>query len=340
MRNWIVYFLFCTSLVLGSEIHLKERVEKAKNGDYIVVEAGKTLTLFVLRANTGSSIIFEEISAPLQNLKNRPTSWSDWIKAKAPGHTSWSMTEVDLKNGEILECYSFSRSSWVRLSQQESLFATLLHLPMKPIDPKDQRKIGPPPMDGETDHRKVWVPPLVFEGKKIEDVAFEAFAVRWPEDGTELSGREAILYFDKEKRSHLPFWIQMETAHVTAALRTVDSGKNLASIYRSLPRRVPEFIGSPQYTKNGLKLSLKSPKYYRQFELFAVDVTTRQKQICPITHSLLENNEESLTVEIDRDELDQILQPNHRYNWLIVPTGHSESYTQSNKSFVWTPKTP
>lgn len=338
MQKWIICFFLCTSVLFGVEARLKERIEKAKTGDYVVVEAGKTVTLLAIRANNGSTLIFEEISAPLQNLKKLPTSWSDWIKAKAPGHTSWSMTELDLKTGQILECYSYSRSSWVKLSQQESLFASLLLLPMKAVPQKELRRIGPPPLDGEADHRKVWIPPLVFEGNKIENVSFEAFGVTWPQDGSELANKDAILYFDKEKRSPLPFWIQIETSHLTAALKTVDSGKNLASIYRSLPRRVPEFIGMPQHTKNGLKLTLKSPKYYRQFELFAVDVTNKQKQLCPINHSLTEINEELLTVEIDREELEENLQADHRYTWLIVPAGHSESYTQSTKPFAWNSK--
>lgn len=335
MKNWLLCFLFSSTLIFGAEFRLKERMEKAKAGDYIVTEANKMITLLSLRSVTPSSLIVEEISAPLQNLKKRPTSWPEWVKAKAPGHTSWSMVEIDLQNGQVIECYSFSRSSWVHLSQKESLLATLIHTPMKKIASEKRRKIGPPPMEGEMDVRKIWNPPLVYEGRKFETGQFDAYETTWPNDGTELANQQVSLYFDKEKKSPFPYWIQVETSHATAALRTIDSGKNLPIMYRNLPRRVPEFVGTPIKTEKGLKLSLKSPKYYHQFELFAIDVTTKEKQIFPMTHSLLEGKDEFLTLEIDEEELQETLEPNHRYTWLLVPVGHSESYTETSKPFVW-----
>jgi hypothetical protein len=337
MKNWFLCFLLCSSVIFGAEFRLKERLEKAKSGDYIVTEAGKMITVLAIRANTANSVILEEISAPVANLKKMPSSWPEWVKAKAPGHTSWSMIEIDLRSGEVLECYSFSRSAWLQVSQNESLIATLLHLPMKNIDSDRRKKIGPQPMEGEMDIRKVWNPPLVFEGQKVENVHFDVYETTWPKDGTELSNQIVSLYFDREKRFPLPFWVQVETSHATAALRTIDSGKNLPSPYRNLPRRIPEFVGHAQKTENGLRLSLKSPKYYRQFELFAIDITTKEKQICPVTHSLVRGEEEFLTIEIDREDLKESLEPDHRYTWLLVPIGHSESYTESHKPFVWTP---
>jgi hypothetical protein len=82
---------------------------------------------------------------------------------------------------------------------------------------------------------------------------------------------------------------------------------------------------------------LKSPKYFRQFDLFAIDVTTREKELCPIAHSLAIGKEDCLSIEIPEDELNKVLKPDHRYTWLIVPTGHSESYTETMKPFVWEP---
>jgi hypothetical protein len=337
MKLWLFFTLVCSSFLFGAEFHLKERLEKAKNGDYVVMEANKMITILAIRAKTQQTFILEEITAPLQNLKKMPASWAEWVRAKAPGHTSWSMVEIDLKNAQVLECYSFSRSSWVQLSQKESLFATLLDLPMKPIDASKRKKIGPSPMEGEPDIRKVWNPPLVFEGKKVDNALFDVFETEWPDDGSELSNKELSVYFDREKRFPLPFWIQLETSHATVALRTIDSGKNLPIMHRNLPRRVPEFIGLPQKIENGLRLSLKSPKYYRQFELFVIDVTTKEKQIYPLTHTLIHADEEFLTLEVSDDDLNQTLQQDHRYTWLVVPLGHSESYTESIKPFVWNP---
>ncbi len=335
MRKYFLSFLLGFALLSGADFRLQERMQKAKSGDYVITEINKMVTLLTVRSLTADTLVLEEITAPLQNLKKLPASWPEWVKAKAPGHTSWSMLEIDLHNGQVVECYSFSRSAWIHLSPKESLFATLLHLPMKRLDPAHRRKIGPPPLAGEPDFRKIWDPPLVFEGQKLENVSFDVLEATWPSDGSELAGQDVCLYFDREKRFPFPFWIQVETSHATAALRTIDSGKNLPAVYRALPRRVPEFIGQPQKTEKGLRLSLKSPKYYRKFELFAVDITTREKQIFPLTHSLIRGDEEFLTLEIDQDELAKTLQSDHRYTWLLVPQGHSESYTESPKSFLW-----
>lgn len=335
---WLLSFLLCSFLLMGGEFRLKERIEKAKSGDYVVTEANKMVTLLAIRSISPTTLLLEEISAPLQNLKKRPASWPEWVKAKAPGHTSWSMIEIDLQTSQILECYSFSRATWVHLSQNESLFATLLDVPLLSIDPTRQRKIGPPPMEGEPDLRKTWTPSLVFEGQKIEGARFEVFETTWPKDGSEMSGQAVCLYFDQDKRFPFPYWVQVETSHATAALCTIDSGKNLPAVHRTLPRRIPEFIGNPQKTQSGLRLSLKCPKYYRQFELFAIDVTHKEKQICPITHSLVQGDEEFLTLEIDQEELKQNLQSDHRYTWLLVPTGYSESYTESHKPFIYLPQ--
>lgn len=338
MKKWILCFLATSSFLFGGEFYLKDRFQKARPGDYIVTEANKMVTVLAIRSMTPQTMILEEISAPLQNLKKIPESWADWVRAKAPGHTSWSMTEIDVTTGQVLECYSFSRASWIQLSSKESLLATLLHLPLKTIDPDKRRRIGPPPSPDEADYRKEWNPPLVYEGKKIEHALFDVFETLWPQDGTEMAGKTVSLYFDKEKKFPLPYWIQIDASAATASLRTIDGGKSLPSPYRCIPRRVPEFIGAPQKSEKGIRLSLKSPNYYCEFELFAIDVTSREKQIHPISHSLVRGEGEFLSVEIKEEDLSEILQPDHRYTWLLVPAGHSESYTESVKPFLWTPK--
>lgn len=341
MKVWFLGFILISAAVFANPPYrMKERLERAKMGDYVVTEAGKMITILSIRSISSNSLVLEEISAPLQNLKKRPDSWSDWVKANAPGHTSWSMLEIDPKTGQLLECFSFSRSAWIQLSQKESLIATLLFLPMKKISSENQRKIGPPPMPGEPDFRKIWVPPLVFEGKKLESPHFEVFQTIWPEDDSDLSGQEVTLYFDEDKHLPFPFWIQVQASHATAALRTIDSGKNLPIIHRKIPRRVPEFIGLPRKTEDRLLLNLKSPKYYKQFELYAIDVTSKEKQIFPITHSLIEGEDEWKTVAIELDELESILKLDHRYTWLLVPVGYSDSYTETAKPFLWTQDPP
>jgi hypothetical protein len=340
MIRWFLSLCLLASTAIAaapfsSQFPLRDRLEKATSGDFIVFEANKTITLLAIRSISEHSMILEEISAPA--MKKKPNSWAEWIQAKAPGHTSWSMIEIDLQNKQVLECYSFSRSAWLSQSPQDSFLATLLHLPVTPIAPHNLRRIGSPPPDG-VDHRQIWKPPLFINGEQIENATFQAFEAVWPQDNSELAGKTVSLYFDREVKSPLPCWIQVDTGNITASLRAIDSGHKLPlSPYRSMPRRVPEFLSAPVKSKNGLRFSIKSPKYYKSFELFAVDVTSREKQIHLVTHSIVPGEGETLTLQVALEELAQVLQPNHKYTWLIVPTGHNSSYTEFQKPFTWIP---
>ncbi len=314
---------------------LKDRLKNAKIGDFFVAESNKMISILAIRSITPHSVILEEITIPSQSLNPRPTSWSDWIKKRAPGHTSWAMIEIDLQSHQLLEHYSFTRSAWMQLTSQDSLIPTLLGLPLAAVPETALRRIGPPPQEGEPDFRKIWKPPLVINGLPMANVEFSVYEANWPQDGSQLSGNKVSLYFDRSNHTPFPIWIQVDTSHATASLRVIDAGKSLPALHRGMPRRVPEFIGTPQKTESGMRLSLKSPKYYRSFELFAVDVTTREKQILPVTHSLIDGDGEILQIEIDQEELQTMLKPDHRYTWLLVPNGHSESYTESPKPFLW-----
>jgi len=335
------YFLFFAYALLGVghalSSPLLDHLGQAKNGDFVVLEANKTITLLVIRSANEHSLILEEISAP--PLKNTPISWAEWMQKRAPGHTSWSMMEIALKDQEILEAYSFSRAAWISTAPKDSFLATLLHLQLTPLPKEKLRRIGSPPLEGELDLRTVWTPPLVVEGKQTKPVVFDAYETIWPEDGSELAGKAIHLYFDCEGHSPLPYWVQIDTGQITATLRAIDSGHGLPpSCYRALPKRVPEFLGAPIKTKNGgLRFTLKTPKYYKEFELFAIDTTTSEKQIHQLHHLVTPNRNESVTLEIDVEELNNQLQPNHTYTWLVIPTAHNASYSELTKPFLWLP---
>ena len=325
------------------EFPLLKRLKKAKAGDFLVLEANKTITLLAIRSLTDQSLVLEEISAPSAKVNlNSPTApgaatfWSKWIQNKAPGHTSWSMIEIDLAQNRILECYSFNRNSWLSQSPQDSFLATLLHLGLTPVHQMERRRVGPAPQEGEMDRRLIWNPPLIVDGKKIDQAISDAYEAEWPQDGSELSGKMISLYFDQGEQLLLPCWIQIDTGQITASVRAIDSGHKLPiSPHRSMPRRIPEFIGSPLKTKNGLRISVKSPKYYKQFELFAVDVTTKDKQIHLINHSLAVGPGDTLNLDIETSELQQVLLPDHKYTWLLVPSGYSGSYSEMPRPFTW-----
>lgn len=313
---------------------LKEILSHAKRGDYIVAESGKMLTLISIQSITSKSILIEEISAPLKNIKADITSWQNWVKNKAPGASSWSVLEMDLENGQILDCYSFTRNAHVQISQKESLLATLFQLPLKTVQSEKRRRIGPTPMPGEGDFRKLWLPSLVIEGKKIQNPQFNVYETTWPNDQSELDGRQVTLYFDQEMRIPLPVWIDIETSHVNGRIQVIDSGKNLISPQRSIPRRFPQFMNDIKKTDEGVVLSLMSPKYFRDFALFAIDISDKEKEILPIPSISTERNGEIVTIKINQRDLTS-LQEKHRYQWLIVPIGFDESYSATSKTFIY-----
>lgn len=293
------------------------------------------ITVLSIQAISPSSLVLEEISVPIKNLKTRPDSWNHWIRSKAPGHTSWSMIEIDRSSGNILECYSFTRDAWIQLTPHESLIATLLTLPLKRVPLDQRKKIGPAPQPGELDTRKIWNPSAVVEGRKKDNIQFDVFETVWPQDGSALSGNTVQLYFDQDADCPLPFWIQIETTHAQLTFRAVDTGKHLKSPFRRLPRRPPQFIGHPQKTKNGLRLVLKSPLYFKHFDLFAIDVTSNERQICPIFYSLIERKNELLVLDILEEELKQVLEQDHSYKWLAIPSNHTECYAETTKPFKY-----
>ncbi len=204
---------------------LQTVLSRGEKGDYIVAESGKLFTLIHIRAIDANKIVLEEISAPT---KNKPTqSWAGWVRQKAPGHSSWSILEMNLQTGQITDCYSFSKNAHIQISPKESLLATLLQLPLKPVSSQERRRVGPPPLQGESDFRKLWTPPLIFEGKAVIDPQFSVFQTTWPNDDSELGGRQITLYFDQKMRIPLPLWIDVETSHMTFRFHVIDSGKNL-----------------------------------------------------------------------------------------------------------------
>lgn len=205
---------------------LQTFLSQGEKGDYIVAESGKLFTLIHIRAIVAhKKIVLEEISAPIKNLPKK--SWGAWVQEKAPGHSSWSILEIDLESGKILDCYSFSKNAHIQISQKESLFATLLSLPLKPVQLQERRRIGPAPLPGESDFRKLWHPPLIFEGKPVANAEFNVFQTHWPNDDSELTGRQVTLYFDQKMRVPLPLWVDVETSHITFHFHVIDSGKYL-----------------------------------------------------------------------------------------------------------------
>lgn len=312
---------------------LKENLLKAEEHTYIVTEWEQTLTLIALRPSEPGTLTVEEISIPSYLAPPAPISWSRWIEQGAPHHTSWSMIEFDTATGDVRECYSFSQARWMTLSKQESLLSTLLDLPLTPEPAQALRHIGPPPLQDEPDHRKLWIPPFHFNEQLIPLHSVDVFSATWPQDNSPLAGEKILLYFDPHRRSLFPFWIQIETAHISIAIQVRASGSHLTSLYSSLPKRTPHFLGPSESIDGGIRFKLFSPKYYTRFHLFAIDTDKNQRDILEMPHITTCIQSELLHLEIEQTSLQEILKPGHTYTWLLIPINREDCFTESPEPF-------
>lgn len=238
LRKWNFekILLLILVLLIFSSFTLKERLPSTKAGDFIVTQQSKHFSILFIRSLNSSHLELEEITAPLSALKSIKNNWQTWIDQKAPHHTAWVVYTIDLHSNKIKECYSFDRKGWIAIDDRESFITALLSLPLKPMDLSQRKRIGPPPIEGETDRRALWSPPVVIEGKKMNKPSIEVYSAEWPKDETLLSQAKLELYFDAQRSSFLfPCWIEIKTTHYAQNCRVLDSGINLHSFHKFLP---------------------------------------------------------------------------------------------------------
>jgi hypothetical protein len=227
----MMIFFYLMTLPLAA-ISFRDFLMQGKEGDYVVGKSGKTTSLLHIHHIDEHSVFIEEIATA-----SPPPSWKEWVSHKAPGHTSWVILELDLETGKAKRCYSFSKGAYIQV--EASLLATLMQQPLLPVSWEQQRRIGPSPLPGEMDVRKIWKPSLVFEGKKVDAPQFEVFT-------TEVDGNKITLYFDQEKRVHLPYWVEAETPHMRFRFHSIESGCGLRSPYHAWGRKMPEEMSYPK----------------------------------------------------------------------------------------------
>jgi len=332
MIKRLIFFYFLVSSSLCFAFSIKDRLANSLEGDYLVAKHGKTITLIRIAKNANDKVLLEEISAPISLVKEK--DWPTWVSEHAPGHTSWIMYEIDLISSNILESYSFSRGAWLKPNNEENLLISLSKLTLKKVPLERQKKIGPPPLDGETDHRRSWTPPMIIHHEKVEKPEFDILQTKWPDDQTELSGKEIQLYFDKKKEFFFPFWIEVLTDHIALTLKVIDAGHNLSSPKKDIPRRPLEFLSKPKKTKSGVILILRRPVYYNKIQLFTVLQENKVKKVIEIPFKEVSLQGEKLIIEVSNETLKNHLEKNHYYKWIIKPSG-SKTISELREPFYF-----
>lgn len=339
-KKCLLFILFCLCFkrIDSAETHyLQEKFRHASPGEYIVTVYENTCSLLILRSLSSDILILEEISVPLSQLNLKTIKWSAWLSQKAPGHTAWTLYEIDLKKGQVIECFSYSKNGWIYLENQEQFFAKLLTLPFLSVSDSEKKKIGPSPAAGETDHRKIWNPPLVIEGKKIDKPSFDVLRTRWPDDSSPLALCHIDLYFDAS-HPHFPFpyWIEVQSPHYAFKMRSIESGHNLTSpMALQVPRRPPVLLGPAQKTQTIWTIPLRAALYHEAVHLFAIDLSEPHPPIS-IPHRLeRQSHTEQTSLLIHTSDLKNLLNPHHRYRWAILSDKTPSVYVNSEETFTW-----
>ncbi|MCH9611752.1 MAG: hypothetical protein S4CHLAM102_02250 [Chlamydiia bacterium] len=318
---------------------LKEQLEKAPVGDYIVTQINKTYSVIAIHSIEAGRVIFEEIDIPQANLKQVKSDWKKWVEVGAPGHSNWMMYEVDLNQGSINECYSFTRMCWVKWNEIDSFLINLLPLALQKVPPSQQKKIGPAPIDPSFDNRRVWKPKLTLEGKKQPKVNFDVYRVEWPSDETLLSNKQIDLYFTDESAPFaLPYWVQIgDGSGATFVVQGVEIGHDLSSPQTQMPKRIPEFVGSIHLGESVISTQISTPHYFKRFHLHLIDLDRTQDLpiSIPFEMKTKEQGRDLHELNISLDAIRDKLIEGHHYSFIMsvddAPYFSFESYDQ----FLW-----
>ena len=327
---------FCAEVV-GAPFSLREKYKQAQAGNFIVTEQDHTYSLLFIREVTEDHLLLEEIAVPDSQIALNKMSWLGWVKAKAPGHTSWTLYEIDAHTSELIEAFSYSKRGWLYLDETQQFLSKLLSLPLTQLGSAERKKIGPQPSTAEADRRAVWNPPLILEGKKQSKPQFDVWKGIWPEDGTPMSKCAVELYFSKLNETFpFPYWIEVKSPHYTFKMRTVDSGTGIISPYNGpIPHRPPQFTGHTKKTEKGYRITLESPLYYKTFHLYAIDLNDPVRKTISIPHQINRlPKSETVHLDISLEQVAERLTSQRHYQWVIIPEEDGRVYVESDEIFV------
>ncbi len=234
------FWLFCFVLIsltsdLSAEryyLQLRDNLQNAEPGDYIVTAQGKNYSLLHIYSKTDQTLTIEEISIPASKIPKSNFSWSTWIMNQAPGHTSWVLYTLDLNSGNFIHFYALTRGKWYEMTPPDNFLSMLLNVRFDFIPPDQRRRIGITLRTGPYDKRPYWEPHMVVNGQTVEGVRFDAWRTTWPKDGSELAGKTIEVYLPEEGLNYpayFPYWLQISGVIGSAKIRIVDSGTGLTS---------------------------------------------------------------------------------------------------------------
>ncbi len=227
MINKILLLIMLLTQPLAS-LSIKDYLKNGKPGDFIVVEQNKSLNLIRIDSLKGSILILEEILLTKNKKQKNSFAWENFFLNNSEACTSWNKITIDMKNDEILGCYSVTKNVNISLNKEDSFLISLLSSQLHQVLDENRKKIGQIPSDG-VDTRKNWNPPLIFDGKKIIGGCFDVFTINFTKNDSLLSNKHLEIYFNKDDKSFpFPYWIQItDDLNLSLKIKICDSGRNL-----------------------------------------------------------------------------------------------------------------
>lgn len=237
MSSSLRYFIAIMTLLIGQYSHLhaevmvlRNNLQEARVGDYIVVSTNKTNTLTLISGRHNQFLTIEEISIPEKRTPSQ-MNWKGWIYQNAPGNSSWVIYDLELQSGQITRYYSFTKRGWFNIPERDNFLSKLLNLKFMPIPDYQRKKVGLLSGAGP-DGRRYWQPKMIFEGKQVNNVRFDAWKTTWPNDGSDMAGRTVEVFLPQENQlypAYFPYWLQVSGVVGKARIRIIDSGRGLIS---------------------------------------------------------------------------------------------------------------
>jgi hypothetical protein len=222
--------LFSPYVQSSESLFLRDNLKRANRGDYLVISFNKTDTLMNISDKNKGVLTIEEIAIPESLRRKYSSGWRRWVEEGAPGHTSWTMYDIDISSGSMLRYYSFSKRGWFEIPEGDNFLFKLLNLRLIKLPESARKKIGSNPSG--IDFRQLWQPPMIVDGRLVKGVLFDAWRTNWVKDGSELSGKTIEVYLPQDNQkypAYFPYWLQVSGVIGKTKIRIIDSGTHLKS---------------------------------------------------------------------------------------------------------------
>jgi hypothetical protein len=330
MKKFLILFLLLFSFGFCQNLSFKDKLKEAHKGDFIVFEFNKFYSALCVFDIENENIILEEITIA-KNKFDKNISFREWIENGAKKNNSWTIYKIDLQTNKIKDAFSICKNSWIKLTTNESLITGFLNINFKKLENSKRKKIGFPTQFDPVDKRPFWNPIKIVNSKKIIGAKFDVYRSYWPIDGSEFASKIFDIYLTDD--FSFPYFIEINSGNTSYIIRAIDSGTNLKSTIKYFPRKKPE-ITQIKKEKNSLFLNLSNATDFKEFNLFAIDLSQKNKIVLSLEFQV-KKEMDLIFLEINLDHLNKIFEKNHKYKLIAIPKVHKNLYIESKELFIW-----